>query len=355
MGHMYQKGPADLVDNNTALKWYLRAEEQKLSIAKAQIYNLANKDVSAAWKILTNDAKNGDNYAEIMMGKYYHLYSRGSLKDYSEAFKWYQIADKEKMYQVDPRTYKLAKFKVPAALEILTNDAKNGAASAQTILGEMYEKGQGVPQDYKKAISWYRLAVRKRYARAEFALGKLYEEGQVIPQDFKKAFNLYRLATEKKYNKAQFKIGDMYYKGQGVSQNYKKALLWYQLASVNYNYLAKNALGEIYAEGKVVPQDFKKAFSLFHSIAKKENALGQLNLGIMYYKGQGIQKDYVLADKWFIVSSLQENQEAKKYIDKVEKLMSPKQKEKAIEMAKEECLRYCEIAFRHKASLIGQQ
>jgi uncharacterized protein len=80
------------------------------------------------------------------------------------------------------------------------------------------------------------------------------------------------------------------------------------------------------------------------------NALAQLNLGIMYYKGQGVQQDYVLADKWFIVSSLQEDQVAKKYIDKVEKLMSPKQKEKAIEMAKEGCLRYCKIGFRHKAA-----
>jgi len=36
--------------------------------------------------------------------------------------------------------------------------AEQGDASAQYNLGVMYENGKGVAQDYREAVSWYRLA-----------------------------------------------------------------------------------------------------------------------------------------------------------------------------------------------------
>ena len=36
--------------------------------------------------------------------------------------------------------------------------AQGGDAFAQYALGGMYQHGQGVPQDYKEAVKWYRLA-----------------------------------------------------------------------------------------------------------------------------------------------------------------------------------------------------
>ena len=36
--------------------------------------------------------------------------------------------------------------------------AKKGNASAQAVLGLMYEKGQGVLKNYKKAYMWYNIA-----------------------------------------------------------------------------------------------------------------------------------------------------------------------------------------------------
>ena len=34
--------------------------------------------------------------------------------------------------------------------------AEQGNAKAQVNLGVMYETGQGVPQDYREAVAWYR-------------------------------------------------------------------------------------------------------------------------------------------------------------------------------------------------------
>jgi TPR repeat protein len=42
----------------------------------------------------------------------------------------------------------------------LEERAEAGDADAQVDLGGMYRKSEGVPQDYKEALKWYRLAVR---------------------------------------------------------------------------------------------------------------------------------------------------------------------------------------------------
>ena len=39
--------------------------------------------------------------------------------------------------------------------------AERGDASAQAALGAFYENGKGVPQDYAKAVKWYRLAAEQ--------------------------------------------------------------------------------------------------------------------------------------------------------------------------------------------------
>jgi len=48
---------------------------------------------------------------------------------------------------------------------------------AQVGLGLMYESGQGVPQNYKEAIKWYRLAAEQRNEGAEVNLAIMYDEG----------------------------------------------------------------------------------------------------------------------------------------------------------------------------------
>jgi TPR repeat protein len=47
------------------------------------------------------------------------------------------------------------------ALREWTPLAEQRDASAQYNLGVMYENGQGVPQDYKTAVKWYRLAAEQ--------------------------------------------------------------------------------------------------------------------------------------------------------------------------------------------------
>ena len=41
----------------------------------------------------------------------------------------------------------------------------------------MYHQGQGVIQDYKKAVKWYRKAAQQGYARAQYNLATMYYQG----------------------------------------------------------------------------------------------------------------------------------------------------------------------------------
>ncbi len=48
------------------------------------------------------------------------------------------------------------------------------------------EKGffaKGVPQDYKTAVKWYRLAAKQGDADAQYNLGVMYHEGKGVIQD----------------------------------------------------------------------------------------------------------------------------------------------------------------------------
>jgi uncharacterized protein len=55
---------------------------------------------------------------------------------------------------------------------------------AQYNLGVMYDYGQGVPQDYAVAMSWYRKAAEQGDADAQVNLGILCGMGQGVPQDY---------------------------------------------------------------------------------------------------------------------------------------------------------------------------
>ena len=79
------------------------------------------------------------------------------------------------------------------ALREWTPLAEQGDAIAQTSLGVLYERGDGVPQDIKQAVRWYRLAAEQGDAIAQFNLGIMYDNGRGVSQDYKEAVKWYRL------------------------------------------------------------------------------------------------------------------------------------------------------------------
>ena len=67
---------------------------------------------------------------------------------------------------------------------------------AQFLLGLMYDRGRGVPQDYKEAAKWYRKAAEQGDSLAQGELGWLYNVGKGVVQDDKEAAKWYAKAAE---------------------------------------------------------------------------------------------------------------------------------------------------------------
>ncbi len=81
------------------------------------------------------------------------------------------------------------------ALKELRPLAEQGDAKAQTSLGSMYGKGEGVPQDYAEAMKWHRLAAGQGNASAQFTLGFMYNRGRGVTQDYIQAHMWLNLAA----------------------------------------------------------------------------------------------------------------------------------------------------------------
>jgi TPR repeat protein len=194
---------------------------------------------------------------------------------------------------------------------------EQGHASAQYNLGVMYDKGDGVVQDYKTAVKWYTLAAEQGHADAQYNLGQMYRRGDGVPQDYKTALKWYTLAAEQGDADAQNNLGVMYDNGDGVPQDDKTAVKWYTLAAEQGHASAQNHLGVMYNNGEGVPQDYETAVKWYTLAAEQDNAYAQYNLALMYDNGDGVPQDDKTAVKWYKKAAEQGDVDAQQALDRI--------------------------------------
>ena len=90
-----------------------------------------------------------------------------------------------------------------AGWKILSVWKKSGNDSEQYNLGLCYYYGRGVPQDYEKAVKWFRKAAEYGNAGAQYSLGDCYYYGNGVPQDYGKAVEWFRKAARQGDKDAQ--------------------------------------------------------------------------------------------------------------------------------------------------------
>jgi Sel1 repeat len=120
------------------------------------------------------------------------------------------------------------------ALRRLRPLAERGDARAQSTLGLMYARAQGVPRDDVEAARWFRLAADQGNGEAQFNLGLMYAKGRGVPQDQAEAARWYRLAADRGHAQAQYDLGFLYATGEGMSQDYVNAHMWFNLAAAQF-------------------------------------------------------------------------------------------------------------------------
>jgi uncharacterized protein len=151
---MYESGEGIQKDLTKSVKWYRIAAEKGHPIAQnnlAVILLDTNPEEAIQWLFMA--AENNFSFAQSMLGDihygYYNLPPniRDSMKNISEAVKWYQKA------------------------------GKGGFYSAYHQLAEMFANGQGVEKDERHALEYYLSAAEKGYEPSQEFLSKVYMEG----------------------------------------------------------------------------------------------------------------------------------------------------------------------------------
>ena len=201
----------------------------------------------------------------------------------------------------DPPEIDIPELHIVALREL----AEAGGAGAQTELGERYEEGRGVVQDYAAAVSWFRRAAEQGYAPGQSAVGFMYSRGRGVRQDEQEAVRWYRRAAEQGDARAQHNLGVNYRDGLGVSQDYEEAVFWFRRAAERGFAAAQTGLGHMYSTGRGVSRDYEMAVLWYRRAADQGNARGQNNLGWMYERGRGVRRDRVEAVRWYRLAAAQ--------------------------------------------------
>lgn len=169
------------------------------------------------------------------------------------------------------------------ALNTLQYAAENGQAMAAWKLGDMYAKGDGVPEDDYRAFQYYSQIVREHgedrpdapeapfVASAFVALGSYYLDGieGAVAKDEIRARRIFTHAASYFGDAAaQYHLGQMYQDSNG-----RMAVRWYNLAALKGHVGAQARLGEtLYTLGS---SNKKKARGLMWLTVARKQAEGQ--------------------------------------------------------------------------------
>ncbi len=148
-----------------AIQWHSPQDYASSALMDAIQFHSTPQDYEAAFKWYSIAAKQGEVYAEYILGEM-HTHGCGTPQDYAAAVRWF------------------------------TSAAEKGHPSAQFKLGCLYEyeTKEGVPQDSKVAFKWWSLAAEQGHDEAMYCVGWMHELGVGVTEDYVAAVKWYTLA-----------------------------------------------------------------------------------------------------------------------------------------------------------------
>lgn len=135
--------------------------------------------------------------------------------------------------------YKMGQY--DEARRIWEELAAKGNTTAMINLANLFQQGQGVTEDQKKATELLQQAAQAGDARAQYELGIAYEKGHTVSRDIAQAAAWLKKSAEQNYADGQFAYGVMLATGQGkgldkaTPQEKSEALEWLNKAKERGN------------------------------------------------------------------------------------------------------------------------
>jgi TPR repeat protein len=169
------------------------------------------------------------------------------------------------------------------------------ADSAQYYLGSIYETGNGVPQDYHKAIEWYEKSAELGNEYSAFNLGQIYYNGSgPITLDYTKAFYWNEKAALQGHDEAIYYMIKMHSFGQGTPKNKFIAADWVKVVGMGRNpAVIEYTEGRIRAEGSFTGKDISIAIMHFNDSAKLGYMPARTQLALLGEQGHSTALKYL--------------------------------------------------------------
>lgn len=173
------------------------------------LYSNRNRELAISCYMMGIRKSNKDSY--FRLGTIFK-----TIEGYSEKSKIYldnalRLGSREMQYKMgeDYEEGNDVKQDLKQALELYKKSAAQGHGKAQFKLGYMYENGLGIKQNYTEAAKWYTRCIKTieqhyrvrdrwpmgksdfHYTKVYYRLGQLFEKGLGVEQDYLKAIELY--------------------------------------------------------------------------------------------------------------------------------------------------------------------
>ncbi|MBA2292019.1 MAG: SEL1-like repeat protein [Gemmatimonadales bacterium] len=205
----------------------------------------------------------------------------------------------------------------PAAASACEAEASNGSATAQRILGTMYDKGLGVGEDPARAVEWYRKAAATDF-EAKFLLAKLVELGRGTYQSESESVAMMREAAAGGHLRAQQTLAFRLENGAGIRKDESEALVWYRRAAAQDDAAAQTKVGEFLARGRGTQKNESEAVLWFEKAANNGSTEGAWQAAQAYLRGRGVNKDETSGMEWLRKAAAKNHPEAVKELQKRE-------------------------------------
>lgn len=214
----YKLGQGVERDTVKALEWHRRAGEHGLCLAQwvlGDIYRYGRLDQepdygkAIKWYLMGSDHDTTDGCKLWSIKNIGDMYYRGVgvARNIEEGVKWYRRA------------------------------AYAGWSRSQLELGVMLRDGINVRQDYTEAVILFRMAATGGTSggdpNGQRYLGEMYEHGKGLLQNYKEAAKWYWESASQGNYWAQKDLARMYRDGLGVEQDLGEAYIWYSIAAVD--------------------------------------------------------------------------------------------------------------------------
>ena len=309
-------------DKDAALYWARQGtklgSETSYSLLGRLLIGTPEKDQEGmqAWK---RASMLGDDFAQCAIG--WRLVMLGeSLEHQQEGIQWLREAAKQGNKLA---IYRLADFLRDGkgvekndveAIELLKQGVKLGSAECQASLAVAYLFGDHVEVDKERAHNLLQLAKLQGYAWGTYLLGMTYEQGDGVSQNFDKAIECYKEIADEE-PRAAYRLGYLSLWRDEHDQDLPAAAKWFMNAAERGNADAQLHLGIMLLNGYGVEESASKAEKWFKLAADQGNRSANRELGLLYVEGNGVSFDRELGMRYIAKAASMGDDASQKWLD----------------------------------------